>query len=162
MKNIQVEVNQTRAKAQTGLVNTTNYQSVHPLAGLTDIPGVDVLLATPGLEPYLTPDLIPDLITMAQKGIITEALSRANPDDPKSIIFNYPTQAIYQETRALEIKLATGQVEVIQSDVICINPKCRAKKVVGPFIKQTRRADEPPTAIYRCTQCKRQWHFSTA
>ena len=132
-------------------------QAIDPFAGLEGVPGIDVLRNTPGLAPYFHIDLIPDLLYLAQSGRLADAIARADPNDPGSIIFRDPTQDFHRETQKVEYSILTGDIDVQDSDIECINPKCKAKKVKGPLIKQRASADEPPYATFQCTKCRHIW-----
>jgi len=128
-----------------------------PFTAIIGLPGADIVRATPGIEPFMIQALIPDLLYLAQLGRLAEAITRADPQNPQSIIWNDPTQKIHDETAKVEMDILTGQIDIAQSDQSCINPACKKKTVAGPFTKQRRSNDEPPSAQYRCTTCKRQW-----
>jgi len=135
---------------------------VDPLLALGNIPGVDILRSTPGIQPFLLPGLIPDLLYLAQLGRLPEAIQRADPRNPSSIIFNDPSQRFHEETKKVEMDILTGNIDVAESDIECINPKCKTRSVIGPILQQRRRADEPPTGVFRCTRCRQQWAISMA
>ncbi len=141
---------------------STPVQSVDRFAFLTGIPGADILRNTPGIEPYLHVALIPDLIFLAQQGRLSEAIGRADPKNPMSIVFNDPTQAIHSETQKVEMDILTGNIDVFESDVVCINPKCKATQVKVTYNRWTRSLDEPATMSARCMKCKRSWNQSMA
>ena len=110
----------------------------------------------------MIPALIPDLLYLAQLGRLAEAVAQANPQKPQSIIWNDPTQKIHDETAKVELDILTGQIDIAQSDKVCINSACKKRTVVGPFLMQRRSRDEPQNAAFRCTTCKRQWNISLA
>lgn len=162
MKNIVASLTLQPKKRSELLPPPPISQPILPSDPLAGIPGADVLRSTPGIEPFLLPGLIPDLLYLAETGQLSEAISRARPNDPTSIIFNHPSQIFHEETKKVEMDILTGNIDLTESDIECINPRCRAKSVVGPKIEQRRRADEPPTGKFRCTKCRREWAISMA
>jgi DNA-directed RNA polymerase subunit M/transcription elongation factor TFIIS len=124
--------------------------------------GLESLKTVPGIEPYLTNRLIPDLLYLQEEGRLLEAIAAANPANPDSIIFNDKSQVIHQETQKIEIDILTGRIDVRKTDITCRNTKCKAKAVTGPYPQQRRSADEPPTFVFICTKCKFQFSESAA
>lgn len=132
-----------------------------PVNLLQTIPEYDKLLTVPGIQPYLLPELIPDLIYLLDNGQLETAVLAANPDKPFSIIWNHPSQETHRETLKTELDILSGEIDVRETEIECINPKCRLKSVVKTT-KQMRSPDEPSTDIFRCTKCRKIWLRSSA
>lgn len=134
----------------------------NPIAAIQDLPGAAQLQSIPGIEPYLIPELIPDLLYLANQGRLEQAISRANPNNPSSIIFNDMSQEVHAQTYQTDMKIMRGEFEVPMTEIPCPNARCGAKTVSGPFIKQTRGGDEPATFQFRCPKCGKHFKHSAA
>lgn len=140
--------------------------NVDPWAPLdTILPGGPILRSPsvwPRVQPYLRLDLIPDLLDLAQTGRLEAALARADPNDPYSLIWADTRQEQHRETQRLEQDLISGAIDMVESDIACINPRCRAKTVRTPRLSQRRGGDEAATMSFRCQTCRQVWTQSAA
>jgi len=127
------------------------------------IPEVQQIAQIPGIEPFLIRELIPDLVYLFKRGgleAVREAVERADPSDPQSLIFNHPFQDEHRATQKVEIELILNKPEIAERpDTQCIS--CGSRRIQTALI-QTRRADEALTVFARCVDCNRRWKFSAA
>jgi DNA-directed RNA polymerase subunit M/transcription elongation factor TFIIS len=114
------------------------------------ISDLDLIAAVP--QEFKTAELIPDLIAMAKEGRLADALSRADPRDPRSIIFNDRTQDEFREEEKLEKDVIQGKTKQVLTNIICWNKKCKQKAVIE-FELQIHSGDEGATVFYSCTAC---------
>jgi len=132
-----------------------------------DLEGAIIQIISPGTEP--PPPETASIIELKANykeqiynlGVqrMTIIVSRANPKNPNSIIFDHSTQNVHRDTEKVEVELILNEPEIVESDVIqcvCGSRRIRTHKV------QTRSADEPETVFASCVTCKRNWKFSSA
>jgi DNA-directed RNA polymerase subunit M/transcription elongation factor TFIIS len=96
-----------------------------------------------------------------QRGVqeLSNLVTKANQNNPSSIIFEHSSQEIHRKTQEIEVELIMNKPEVVErEDIQC---QCGSRKI-QTTTKQLRSADEPPTVFYRCVECNKNWRSSSA
>jgi hypothetical protein len=73
-----------------------------------NIPDVRQMVNIPGIQPFLIPSLIPDLIWLYKKKgqkFLEESIKLADPNNPNTIIFNNTLQNPHKQTQKVEIDI---------------------------------------------------------
>lgn len=120
----------------------------------------------PGIEPFLIPDLLPDLLYMVSlpngKDLIVDAIKKTDPSKPKELIFNHQLQDPNRRLMAMEKMILQDVHETVEHEFIRCS-KCGGKRL-DVHRKQTRSLDEPETVFYSCINknCMHKWRESAA
>jgi len=151
-------------KAVTGLALPKVTPEAQQVTTTQQIPEIQLLIQqVPAVQPFLTKELIPDLLYLYQTGgigAVQEAVSKADPAHPETLIFNHPSQDAHRATFKVEMDLIQNIPNVVESDDIQCTCGSRRVQISPPI--QTRSADEPATYFARCVMCTKQWRFSAA
>lgn len=137
----------TIVKKETPVVKTVS---------LVELSEVQPLLKIPGIEPYIRKDLIPDLLYMYAKDpdYFQTLISKSDPKDPTSILFNNKYQNINEATKQMEKEILLDEFEVAEhAYLVC---QC-GSKFIRVQSKQKRAGDEGISVDAYCTKCKRSW-----
>ena len=124
--------------------------------------GFDRLKMIPGIEPFLQPDIIVDLLDILNKDGELELISmiqkyhQENESEVTNILFYNKHQQVHKHTQEVEKELIKNVPDVQESDdYVCANRDCRSKKV-RLVRKQKRGADEMESTYISCTKCGRK------
>lgn len=123
-----------------------------------ELPIVSRLKKIPGIDIFILPGLIPDLIYILEKkgedflkGLISNPKYIENPYD---LLFDKALQDDNIKRYETEIYLRTTKPQTISSTERC--RKCKQQTVTS-FQAQVKASDEALTTFYGCTNCEHKW-----
>jgi DNA-directed RNA polymerase subunit M/transcription elongation factor TFIIS len=131
-----------------------------PVAGF---PQYNRLKLLAGIDKFLMPELIPDLLSILAEKNGEETLIKMieefekNPNQPvQRLLFLHPDQKEYEYTKAVERDLIKNLPEVEESETMeCSNVKCKSRKILARPV-QARSGDEGVSFFTLCTECGRR------
>jgi len=147
----------------------TSVSQIDPQVGQTqktEHPDIIKLKSYSVLNPFIVPDLIPDLIYIMNQppdeknwGIdaLINLAKSADPNNPESIMFQHPLQHQFINTYKIESDLIKNEPDLIRGlDIPCPKRSCDSKRAYTNTA-QLRSADEGSTKIYLCIKCGHKW-----
>lgn len=143
-----------REKTVQNLINQFQINGVEAVA----VAFADNLRTASQLPNQTAQDILNAIYTRGASSLAA-LIQKADPADPKSIIFTNPSQDVHKKTQEIEIELILNQPDVVERDDITC--ECGSRRVRAVPV-QVRRADEPPTVFAQCVACKRKWRFTQA
>jgi len=120
------------------------------------------ILSIRGIEPYLQQNIIPDLIywVRSDKYSLLDAVDKANPNNPQSILFIHKSQQDNISTMIDEEEILIGQdPEINLSGETC--RKCKRQSVIRS-VTQKSKGDESGDFVYKCVKCYNTWRGKIA